>query len=284
MILIEGFAIPRRRAFFLYAMPLINSKYLALLLLFCVGAGCKSFSRLMNKSGTVYTVEIETAEPNKDEIVERAVRVTQSRINAVGLDGEVSRVADKPNQMSVKIYGANDAERIRKFLFTANQLELKEVGGAALQVYSSKESAAAMANDQQEVLPFEEGNLPDSSGKTTPQKFIVVYKTAVVTGANIRDANAISRTGGASDYIITFSLDADGAQKFGDWTSKNVGRYLAIVLDKKAVSAPIIRGPIFDTGQIEGRFTKTTAEDLALSLKSGYLSATMKVLEEKPFN
>ncbi|MEP6902548.1 MAG: hypothetical protein ABJA66_12405 [Actinomycetota bacterium] len=256
-----------------------NSKFLALLILLCVGFGCKNFSRLMNKGGMVYTVEIQTDEPNKDEIVERAIKVTQSRIDNVGLDGEVAKVPDQPNQISVKLYGAKDPERIKKFLFTTNQLELKKVGGSSYQTFPTKAAAELSATKDQEVLLFSER--ADDSG---PQKFIIVEKTAIITGAAIRTASAYSRTGQAGDYQIQFSLTPEGAQKFGDWTGKNIGSYLAIVLDKKVISAPVIKGQIFDSGTIEGRFTKESAEDLALSLKSGYLSATMNLLEEKPFD
>ena len=193
------------------------------------------------------------------------------------MDGEVARVPDKPNQISVKLYGANDAERVKKFLFTTNQLELKAVAGSGFQTFPTKEAAEKIFSNYKEVLPFSE------TGESAAQKFIAVEREAVITGADIRDASAYSRTGGATDYQISFTLDDEAARKFGDWTGRNIGQYLAIVLDKKALSAPVIRGQIFDQGMIEGRFTKESAEDLALSLKSGYLSAKMIVLEEKPF-
>ena len=227
-----------------------------------------------------YTVEVETSEPNKEEIIERAVRVIHNKISAVGLDGEVSRLTDKPNQISVKLYGANDAERIKKFLFTTYQLELKKAvsSSSVPQIFPTRESAEKSVMGEQEVLPY-----PDSRD-AAPEQFIIVEKTAIITGENIRDASAYSSTGGAGDYQIMFSLNAEAAKKFGDWTGKNIGSYLAIVLDKKVLSVPVIRGQIFDQGTIEGRFTKESAEDIALSLRSGYLPATMKILEEKPFN
>lgn len=255
-----------------------NSKYIVLLLLLCVCSGCQTFSRLTNKGGTVYTVEIQTDEPNKEEIVERAVKVTQSRIDAIGLDGDVSRIPDKPNQISVKLYGANDAERIKKFLFTSYQLELKKMPSAFFQTYPTIEAAEKSATREHEVLPyFEEEN-------SRNDKFIIVEKKAVITGEDIRDAQAYSPSGGTGDHEILFTLKPESAAKFGDWTGRNIGNYLAIVLDKKVISVPFIRGQIFDQGTIEGRFTKESAEDIALTLKSGYLSATMKVLEEKPFD
>jgi preprotein translocase subunit SecD len=256
----------------------INSKFLAVLFLICIGFGCKNFSRLTSKGGMLYTVEIQTDEPNKDETIERAVKVTGARMDAAGIDGEVSRVPDQPNQIAVKIYGAKDTERIKKFLFTTNQLELKKVVGSLSQTFPNKETAEKWAAQDEEVLPFTE-----MAGDQAPQKFIIVEKTAVITGAEIRDASAYTRSGGAQDYQIQFNLNTEAAQKFGDWTGKNIGSYLAIVLDKKAISAPVIKGQIFDTGVIEGKFTKDTAEDLALSLKSGYLNARMNILDEKPF-
>ncbi len=266
------------KPFFCKIMISTNSKYLALLLLLCVGFGCKTFSRLTNKGGTVYTVEIGTSEPNKDEIVERAVKVTRSRMDALGADGEVARIPDKPNQISVKLYGAqNDPERIKKFLFTTNQLELKKVAGSNLQTFPTKEAAEKTATAEQEALPYLE------IAEASSQKFIIVEKKAVITGEDIRDASAFSTSGNEGNYQISFTLKPEGAAKFGDWTGKNIGQYLAIVLDKKVLSAPVIRGQIFDNGQIDGRFTRASAEDLALSLNSGYLPATMKLLEEKPF-
>ena len=268
------------KPFFYKTMVLTNSKCLALLLLLCVCSSCKTISRLTNKGGTIYTVEIETAEPIKDEIIERAVKVTQNKIDAIGLDGEVSRIPDKPNQISVKLYATTeDPERIKKFLFTTYQLELKKAISSSSfpQTFPTKEQAEQAATGEQEVLPYSE------RGESS-EKFMIVEKKAVITGEDIRDASAFSSTGGVSDYKIIFNLKSDAAQKFGDWTGKNIGSYLAIVLDKKVLSAPVIRGQIFDTGQIEGRFTKQSAEDIALSLKSGYLPATMKLLEEKQFN
>ncbi|HEY8563170.1 MAG TPA: hypothetical protein VIL74_22525 [Pyrinomonadaceae bacterium] len=253
-----------------------NLKLLTLLLILCVCAGCQKLSRSLAKDGTAYTVEIETAEPNKEEVVERAVRVIKNKIDALGLDGEVARISDKNNQISVNLYGANDPERTKQFLFTAYQLELKKANSSYNLSFPTEESAALVATPKHEILPYSE------IGESRAPQYVVVEKEAVINGADIRDASAYSRSGADGDYQILFTLSDEAAKKFGDWTGKNIGQYLAIVLDKKVLSVPVIRGQIFDQGTIEGRFTKASAEDIALSLKSGYLPATMKVLEEKP--
>jgi len=259
-----------------------NIKLLLLLMIFCVGiigSGCKTLSRLVNKGGTVFTVEIESDAPNRDEIIELAVKITEAKLNAVGADGEVSKIPGKDNQISVKIYGSNNLEALKKLLFTSYQLELKKIispmNPSPIQTFPTKESAEQMANKDQEVLPFEE------YGST--QQFVIVEKKSIITGEDVRTADAVSRTNLEGGYSIAFSLKPEGAARFGDWTAKNIGGYLAIVLDKKVQSAPFIKSQIFDSGEITGRFTKQSAEDIALTLRSGYLPAKMKIIEEKSF-
>jgi preprotein translocase subunit SecD len=80
---------------------------------------------------------------------------------------------------------------------------------------------------------------------------------------------------------VEFFLNAAGAVKFGDATGKNVGKRLAIVLDNRVQSAPVINSRIEGNGIIEGNFTQEKAEALTLVLKSGALPAEMIILEER---
>jgi preprotein translocase subunit SecD len=109
----------------------------------------------------------------------------------------------------------------------------------------------------------------------------VVEYPSVVDGSELREANAVSRTGGDGDYQISFSFKPSGAQKFGEWTGKNIGNYMAVVLNGEVKSAAYIKSQIFDSGEISGRFTKASAEDLALTLKSGALPAKIEYQEER---
>ena len=64
--------------------------------------------------------------------------------------------------------------------------------------------------------------------------------------------------GTRSDYQISFSLKPSGAQKFGEWTGKSIGKYLAIVLNDQVKSAPYIKAQIFD----QGTYRREVFEDL----------------------
>jgi preprotein translocase subunit SecD len=79
---------------------------------------------------------------------------------------------------------------------------------------------------------------------------------------------------------VHFELKSAGAQKFGKLSGENIGRYLAIVLDNRVVSAPRLEGRITDQGRISGGFTAESANDLSLTLKSGALPASLTYLDE----
>jgi preprotein translocase subunit SecD len=80
---------------------------------------------------------------------------------------------------------------------------------------------------------------------------------------------------------VHFELKGPGAQRFGKLSGENIGRDLAIVLDNRVVSAPRLEGRITDQGRIAGGFTSDTANDLALTLRSGALPASLTYLEER---
>lgn len=242
--------------------------------------GCKALSRLVDSSGTAFVVQVVTNDPNRADIVNRAIKITESRLNAVGLDGEVTRSPSGDDRIDVKVYGSHDLNTLRKFLFTTYRLELKPVvsppNPSPAQTFPSKEKADSTVAAGEEVLPYpeREGSLP---------KYVIVNSEAIVTGEHIRSANAVSRTGSDFDYQISFTLNQEGAAKFGDWTAKNINNYLAVVLDDRVQSVAYIKSQISDVGEISGRFTKASAEAVALSLNSGYLPADLKIIEEKAF-
>ncbi|MEO1694669.1 MAG: protein translocase subunit SecD, partial [Pseudomonadota bacterium] len=104
---------------------------------------------------------------------------------------------------------------------------------------------------------------------------------SVVKGDDLVDAQPAfdQRT---NEPIISFRFNQNGARRFGRWTSQNVGRPFAIVLDGQVLSAPVVREPILGgSGQISGGFTPTDANELAVSLKSGALPAKLTIVEER---
>jgi preprotein translocase subunit SecD len=101
-----------------------------------------------------------------------------------------------------------------------------------------------------------------------------------VYGKMLKDARANLR--GASDWIIEFEFNSEGAKKFGDLTTELVGQPLGIFLDDKLVSAPNVNSPITGgSGLIEGGFTAEDAKKLAIQLKAGQLPVPLSMVENR---
>jgi preprotein translocase subunit SecD len=132
------------------------------------------------------------------------------------------------------------------------------------------------------VLPYiERAELTANTNQAEPQKkWVVVESPAVVDGNELRTAAATQGQGGA-DYQISFALKPTGAQKFGAWTGANINEYMGVVLNNEVRSIAFIQSQIFDSGQISGKFTKESAEDLSLILRSGALPAPIEYQEER---
>src|SRR5439155_779383 len=112
------------------------------------------------------------------------------------------------------------------------------------------------------------------------QAYLVERRT-LMTGDVLTDASVSPGTA-TEGMAVEFVLDARGAKQFGQVTSANVSRRLAIILDGMVESAPTIREPITGgRGQITGRFDFKEAQDLANVLRNGALPAPLKLMEER---
>ena len=102
---------------------------------------------------------------------------------------------------------------------------------------------------------------------------------AGITGDYLTDARvAFDRQ---NRPIVEFRFNSEGARKFAEFTEENVGQNLAIVLDERVYSAPVIRSRIGARGQIEGSFSDQEAADLAVVLRSGSLPIPVEIEEER---
>jgi preprotein translocase subunit SecD len=122
----------------------------------------------------------------------------------------------------------------------------------------------------------------EKENQPKPSKWVVVESPSIIDGSELRNASGVpSRGGGADDYEIQFSLKPGGAVKFGAWTGGHINEYMGVVLNDQVKSIAFIKSQISDSGEISGRFTKESADDLALTLRSGALPAPIEYLEER---
>lgn len=245
-------------------------------------------------SGNSVTWSLSTAQQNlrKSQAADQALKIIESRINAFGVKEPTLQKhgAESSGQILLQMPGVDDPERVKELIGAESHLELMKVvsppNPQPVQTFPSEEAARQSLGGgvppNRRILPFTERNQqPTLDGQPPPPQFVIVEYPAVVDGSELRGADAVSRTGNESDYQISFSFKPSGAQKFGEWTGKNIGNYMGVVLNNEVKSVAFIKSQIFDQGEISGKFTKTDAEDLALTLRSGALPARIVYQEER---
>lgn len=229
----------------------------------------------------------------KNQAVEQALKIIESRINAFGVKEPTLQRhgAESSAQILLQMPGVDDPERVKSLIGAESNLMLMKIvsppSPSPVQTFPSEEAArqslGGAVPPTRRIVPYAERDetAATQSPAERPKSFVIVEYPAVVDGSELRDANAVSRTGNDGDYQISFSFKPAGAQKFGEWTGRNINNYMAVVLNDEVKSAAYIRSQIFDQGEISGRFTKATADDLALTLRSGALPAKIEYLEER---
>lgn len=233
-----------------------------------------------------------------EQATEQAKKIIESRLDAVGVaEPLVQRHGSQgSHQILVQMPGIQDPERVKQLLKAESKLELVHVVSppqtvGPVQTYNTEEEAKASLGgtvpQNRRVLPYAERNEPTTAGQTadnqnqTQKKWVVVESPAIVAGSELRNAAAVQGRGGADDYQISFALKPTGAEKFGAWTGANINEYMGVLLNGEVKSIAFIKGQIFDQGEISGRFTKQSADDLALTLRSGALPAPIEYMEER---
>ena len=193
----------------------------------------------------------------KNSSLDQALEIVRRRIDEVGTN-EPNILKRGNDRILVELPGLDDPMRIKNLLGKTANLSFRFI------VKNSEEAFGV------EKLFFENGL--DNA---------LVSKRIIISGENLLDAQP-SMDSQANQTIVSFNLDRVGAKRFGKATKTGIGKRLAIILDGKIVSAPIIQGAILGgSGQISGNFTFQSATDLALLLRSGALPAPLNILEER---
>lgn len=235
----------------------------------------------------VATLDEATANQFRNSDTDLAKEIIENRVNAFGVtEPLVARQGGEGTyQILIQMPGVDDPERVKNTLNADSNLELRLLakGTQHTPPYPTKEAAEGAAltaggPEKTDVFPYRERG---SDGGVGQEGFVVLEKSVVITGLDMRDASARQSATGSASYEISFSLQPDGATRFADVTGKNVNEMLCIVLNNEVKSIARINQQIHDQGQITGSFTKRQAEDLALILRSGALPAKAVYLEER---
>jgi len=234
---------------------------------YAIQSGANNSYTLTMKPSVVHDIETRALDQSRETIYER--------INRLGVSEPVVEIyGPGTNEILVELPGIEDPGRVRDVIQSTARLEIHEVLGGPFQ-------------DQQSALQANGGTLPPNSellksdtGSDTGGQYYLLNRIPIVSGTEFRDAQPSVDVNGRPD--VSFTLTTGGGNKFYQYTSANIGKSMAIVLDNTVREVATIQGAIRDQGQISGGgISKEEAQNLSLMLRTGALPASIHFLEER---
>lgn len=228
------------------------------------------------QGGSYLTLEVDDSklsEEEKRDIVDVALEIIRNRIDEFGVSEPViQKGSGKRIIVQVPGVGTEAAKRIKDIIMRQAHLEFRMVVDKEKKRKRALEGTLSPADQRDfELLP-----MADGSGEA-----LLLERTAYVTGDMLTDATVAFDQSGFGGVSVSLNFNKKGARRFEKLTSENVNRRLAIVLDNKIQSAPVIQQKIGGgRAQITGSFNVDEAKDLAIALRAGALPAPINVLQE----
>jgi len=230
-----------------------------------------SYDRSPGTNGSyTFTMKPNIGNQLRADSVVQARQTIDRRVNELGV-AEPNIAEQGTDQILVQLPGVSDVEHAKSIIGSPGLLELKIVEGGP----AAKREDLMQGGKVPEGMDIVPGNADASGGSTV---YYMVRKAAAVSGHDL--TNARPSVDQNNLPAVSFTLNGEGARKFGTVTETNIGRRLAIILDNRVTSAPTIQSRITDNGQITG-VTRDEVNDLSLILKSGALPAKLTYLQEQ---
>jgi preprotein translocase subunit SecD len=235
--------------------------------------------RMVSRStqGEILTIVMDLPDRETDQIkklaTEQALETIRNRIDQFGVsEPDIRQQGEK--RILIQLPGIKDTKRAKDLIGRTALLEFKLLD-------ETHDLNAAM---QGNVPPGSEvlyGIKEDPETKRIIKTPYLIKKRTLLTGAHLMDAR-VQIDSQYNEPYVSIDFDKKGGRDFARITEANVKKRLAIVLDDKVYSAPVIQEKI--TGgeaRITGNFTTEEARDLAIALRAGALPAPVNILEER---
>ena len=230
-------------------------------------------------NSTDYTMRLKPTEliDLKRDTVQRTMDTIGNRIDQLGLaEKSVQQYGRSGSdyQILVQLPGVDDPGRVKELIGTAAVLEIDDVKDGP---FPSRDALLAQHGG---VLPLgSKMAKAKPRGASEGEQWYLVSKAPVVSGREMRNARP-----GQDEFRkweTSFTLSPEGGRRFGQYTERNIGNRLAVVLDNQIVSVATIQSKIEDSGRITGLGSQEEGEDLSRYLRSGSLPAGVKYNEER---
>nr|BFD59849.1 protein translocase subunit SecD [Bdellovibrio sp. CKG001]BFD67121.1 protein translocase subunit SecD [Bdellovibrio sp. HAGR004] len=244
----------------------------------------------------------------KNRVIQQSIETIRNRIDEFGV-AEPSISQQGANRILIQLPGMADAEKAKQLINTTAKLDFMivstELSSQQLQVMVAEAEKAGNFNMENTKYSDYVTRINEALKGKLPEKTVVYFEKA--PNATTIDAGAIPyllRTdtdlgGGALDDAfvgydqygspqVSLQFNTAGAAKFADLTGNNVGKQMAIVLDKIVKSAPSIRDRIAGGSAVitlgggrDRNGMMDEAKMISTSLRAGALPASLEQLEER---
>ncbi len=235
--------------------------------------------RILSRSveDDVLTMQIDLPDRDADQIkkmaTEQALETIRNRIDQFGVsEPDIRRQGEK--RILVQLPGIKDTARAKGLIGKTALLEFKLLD-------ETHDLNAALNGNIPPGSEILYGIKEDPATRRVLKTPYLLKKRTLLTGANLTDAR-VQIDSQYNEPYVSIDFDKKGGRDFARITEANVKKRLAIVLDNKVYSAPVIQEKI--TGgkaRITGHFTTEEARDLAIALRAGALPAPVRILEER---
>ena len=230
----------------------------------------------VSQSDTLVTYQIHLSKSGikqySEDAIDQVLIVLRNRVDAFGVaEPSIRREANRP-RIIVELPGAKDSSKPLRIVKTMGRLEFKLVeknpsGGNYWSGPAGTEPTDIPA-DAEIRYHYETGD------------WLVLRSEVLLTGDQVADAFPDTGSTGF-DIVVAMRFDSQGSRKFAKITGDNVKRNLAILLDDKVQSAPVIQNQIIGNGVIQGNFSREEATYLSNILKAGAFPVGVKIAEER---
>jgi len=209
---------------------------------------------------------------------QQAIEAIRDRVDALGIsEPQIQEYGLGENQILVDLPGVENESQIESIIQGTNRLEIHAVVGGPYK--DEQEAAASLGGSIPADAELKKFTGVVEGGSNEPSVY-VLQRASVVAGNDFRSADP-STNPNTGQKEVQFTLTNEAGDKFYDYTSKNVGRYMAVVMNDRAREVAVIKGAIRDRGVIEGTFTTDEVAALSKLLRTGALPASLQQMEKR---